>query len=255
MRDHEQGARPRRQPLLEPDHGIQIQVIRRLVEQHQIGAAHECARQIETDAESARERGHGPLEFVGAKAQAIEHHGGACLGGPASEFLVMLVRRSHALAIAGMLGRFDAGLGGTQLEVAVQHVLDRRPVASLHLLLHPRDEPGCRHLDVPRIGVKFAAEHREKRGLSTAVGTDHAELLAGVDHEGGVLQQELFSPPEGDVAQTDHVGAREKRKARIVARSRDAVPLCYNATQFLLLAVRLLVPVPLSVRSLPGLPG
>ena len=47
-----------------------------------------------------------------------------------------------------------------------------------------------------------------------------AELLAGVDHEVGVLQQELFSPPEGDVAQTNHIGAREKRKARIVARSR-----------------------------------
>jgi hypothetical protein len=50
MRDHQQRARIASQPVLQPHHGVEIQVISRLIEQQQVTATHQRLRKVEAHA-------------------------------------------------------------------------------------------------------------------------------------------------------------------------------------------------------------
>ena len=78
MRDQQQRARIIAQPLFQPQDGIEVQVIGRLVQQQQVGAAHQGLGQIEPYPPTARELAHGTLLIGCGKAQAVHQLRGAC---------------------------------------------------------------------------------------------------------------------------------------------------------------------------------
>ena len=57
VRDEEQRAGIAREPVLEPEHGVEVEVVGRLVEQQQVRAAHQRLREIEAHAPAAGEAG------------------------------------------------------------------------------------------------------------------------------------------------------------------------------------------------------
>ena len=58
VRDQQQRAGIALEPVFEPEHGVEIEVVGRLVEQQQVGAAHQRLGQIQAHAPAAGEFAH-----------------------------------------------------------------------------------------------------------------------------------------------------------------------------------------------------
>jgi hypothetical protein len=67
---HQQRALPLGQVVLQPNHGVQVQVIRRLVQQQQVGLHEERAGQRDAHAPAAREVLRRPLLHLLGEAEA-----------------------------------------------------------------------------------------------------------------------------------------------------------------------------------------
>ena len=70
--DHDHRAAVALQPGFEPDQRVEVQVVGRLVEQQQVGRAHQRARQLQAHAPAAGEAVDRRVELVGLEAQAQE---------------------------------------------------------------------------------------------------------------------------------------------------------------------------------------
>jgi hypothetical protein len=75
------------QPGFQPDDRVQVQVVGGLVEEHEVGAAHEGARQAQAHAPASGPARHRASLLAGVEAQAVEQAGGAALGGVAADGL------------------------------------------------------------------------------------------------------------------------------------------------------------------------
>ncbi len=78
--DEQQRAGVLAQPRLEPQDGVEVEMVGGLVEQQQVGAAHERARHVEAHAPAAGELGHGARLVGHAEAEAVHQRGGAGAG-------------------------------------------------------------------------------------------------------------------------------------------------------------------------------
>ncbi len=77
VRDQQQRAAVAREPALQPDHGVEVEVVGGFVEQQQVGAAHQRLREVQAHAPAAGEIGDRPFEVRRLEAQAREQGGGA----------------------------------------------------------------------------------------------------------------------------------------------------------------------------------
>ncbi|MCY1432014.1 hypothetical protein D9M71_479970 [compost metagenome] len=91
----------------------------------------------------------------------------------------------------GLLGGGQGGLDFAQAHVAVEDVVHRQAIEGVHLLAHVGDAPVGRQLAVAGVLAELAAQQGEQAGLAGAVGSDQADLLAGVQGEFGTFQQAL----------------------------------------------------------------
>ena len=69
VRDEEQRARIAGEPVLEPQHGVEVEMVGRLVEEQQVGAAHQRLREVEPHPPAAGEARHGIAVARGRKAE------------------------------------------------------------------------------------------------------------------------------------------------------------------------------------------
>ncbi len=212
------------EPLFEPDDGIEVQVIGGLVEQQQVGAAHQRPPQVQPHAPAAGEARHRLQELPVGKTQAVQQ--GRCPGpgAVAVDVAQQLVAVGEALAVMGRLRLGDLGLDLAQFGVAVEHVLQGGCGNGRRLLRHVGDHPARRQFQIARVGVQLSPQHGEQAGLAAAVGADHAHLLSGVDLEGGAFDQRARAASEGEIAQLDHGSGKRRRKATILSSLRTALP-------------------------------
>jgi hypothetical protein len=186
VRDQQQRSLVAAQPVLEPEHGIEIQVIRRLVEQQQVRAAHERLREVEPHAPAAGEAIDGLRLLYVAKAEAREQRRRAGTRAVAADRLEALVKEREVVPAVACIGRFSSGerpLDVAELPVAVEHVLDRRHRRRRRFLRDVRERPARGQLDLARIRHELAADRGEEARLPAAVRPDEAHLLARVDRE------------------------------------------------------------------------
>ena len=61
------------QPGLEPDERVEVEVVGRLVEEHQVGQAHQSARELQAHSPAAREARHRRVELADLEAEAEQH--------------------------------------------------------------------------------------------------------------------------------------------------------------------------------------
>ena len=202
--DEQQGAGVAGQPLLEPHHGLQIEVVGGLVEQEEIGAAHQRASQVEAHAPAAGEVRHRPLLVAGRKTQPVHQARGAGLGAIAVDGVQPFVQPGHLRAVAGPLGCPKLGLQAAQLGIALEHELQRRAWIGRGLLRHLGHNPLGRHLQAARIRLQFATQQPEQAGLAAAVATDDTDPLAGGDLQARPLEQQAWPPTQGQFSQPDH---------------------------------------------------
>jgi hypothetical protein len=200
MRDDHDRARERPQPVLEPEHGIEVQVVGGLVQQQQVGTAHEAAREVEAHAPAAGEaRDMARLRRL-VEAQAREQRLRARARLVAADVVVVRHQLGQSLAVLVRHPRLDLA----QLRVAVHHEVERRPLHRGRLLRDVREHPGRRQRNLARVRVQLAADDREEARLAAAVRADEPHLLAGVDVHRGALQQDSGAPPQRDVGNSQH---------------------------------------------------
>jgi len=126
VRDREQRAGIIAQPLLEPDHRIQIQVVGGFIEQQQVRAAHERARELQAHAPAAGEGVHRLLLLDCAESQSVHQAGGAIARGIAAGVLERFVQRGEALALVLFVRVRKLLLERAQGRIAIDDEFDRR---------------------------------------------------------------------------------------------------------------------------------
>ena len=204
VRDQQQRAAVCREPTFQPDDGIEIEVIGRLVEQHQVRAADQRLCQVQSHAPATREVRNGPLKIGTRKSKPGQQAGRACAGAVALDSIEPDVQLRERMAVVGHIGSDDFPLDRAQFFVAVEHELNRGPWQGRRFLGDRGDAPLARHFAVPRLGVQFAAQQREQARLATAVGADHADPPAGVQLHRGVLDQASRAARKGKLPKLDH---------------------------------------------------
>jgi hypothetical protein len=206
VRDQEQRARVALEPVLEPQHRVEVEVVGRLVEQQQVGARRERLREVEAHAPAAREaRDRVGVARVG-DAQARQELGRPRARGVAADLLVPVVQLGERVAVRGVLALLagERGFDLAQLDVAVEHEVEGRRA-------RPRASPARRARSSSaaagrpcRILVDLAAQQREQARLAAAVGPDDADAMPRVHGHRRAFEQAVRAAREREVVEPDH---------------------------------------------------
>ena len=230
VRDQQQRARVLQQPLLQPQHRIEVEVVGGLVEQQHVGRRHQRARQVQAHAPAARERGHRALLDLGREPQAVQQLPRARGAVVAAHFLQPVVRLGHRLPVLVGEG-VGFGLQGLVHDgVAGQHEVDGRVRQRGHFLGDAGDAQARGQVQVATVGFHLAAHGGEQGRFAGAVAADHAHPPTGVQGHVDIGQQQAFAPAEGEIAKGNH-GRRRLWGAADTSRGGDFT-LCAGVTGF-----------------------
>jgi hypothetical protein len=191
-------------------------VVRRLVEQQDVGLAHEGAGEQRLALAPAR-RG-GELR-VGVEAEVLEHRLDAHLHLPGAGRLELVVqpvelpqcrvggRRRHGVA-GGVIARQQAA---DIAEPLGDHGVDRAAHPGGDVLLQARHGRAAGTHDVARIGRERAVEQLQEGALAGAVAAEEADALPALHGERGAVEDRRS--PERDA----HVPHAQQRHGRPVS--------------------------------------
>ncbi len=205
VRDQQQRSRVALQPLLEPEHGIEIEMVGRLVEQEQVRARHQRLRQVEPHAPAAGEACDRIAMTRRGESEAREQARGAGAGAVTGDRLVALMQLREMLPGSARMGFgvSQRALYGAELHVAVEHEFDRGGRHGRLLLRNMGDHPRWRQGHLARFGIDLAAKQREQRRLAAAVGADQPHPVSGVHGQRRVFEQALVAASQCKLAYSD----------------------------------------------------
>ncbi len=200
------------QPALEPDDGVEVEVIGRFVQQEQVAGHEQRARQVQSHAPAARQRIDGLLGGQFAEAQAGQQllDSGMRTGVAGHLERFVSVRQRHA--VVGLRGEQLAARGLQRLVGS----LDEAPgwgVATGHVLLQAHD-PHRRRIDVAAVQRNFADQRAQQRRLPAAVRADQGDAFSGCDRHIGVFDQHASAARKADASQPDHRAAQASNASR-----------------------------------------
>ena len=192
VRDEDDGGVDRRQLALEPLEALDVEVVRRLVEQQQVGVARERAAERGARQLAARERLELPVEVVVAEAEPAQHRRGAVAPVPAAGVLEPRLRlavaahrrvvvhpaRHRLLELAQLLLDPDE-VGGARERVLAQR---QAPVARRALVVE-RDPGALLQRELAALDRRLADDRAQQRRLAGAVLARERQPLAAVDRE------------------------------------------------------------------------
>ncbi|MCY1514172.1 hypothetical protein D9M68_487010 [compost metagenome] len=198
--DHDERARIALEPVFEPDNGIEVQVIGGLVQQQQVGRAHQRLRQVQAHPPSAGKAGQRQVHLRLREAQAGQQLFGARVHGVGVGIGERGVDVGHAQAVLCAFGfglqRRQFGFQPAQRDVAVDGVLDRGTVQRRGFLRNVGHAPVGREVQVALVRVQRTAQQPEQAGFAGAVGADQADLVAGVQKQVDFVEQRLDAARE-----------------------------------------------------------
>jgi hypothetical protein len=164
----------------QPVDALHVEVVRRLVEQQQVGVVEQRAGQCQAPALPARQR---PERRVGALREAVEPHAAQ--------------QASQDLAPpAGALGVLPA---------RAQRVAHRPAGVGLVALGDERHRDGARARHRARVGRLLPGDEPQQGRLALAVGAHHADALARGDAERHLAQDAARGEALVDVLEVDEV--------------------------------------------------
>ena len=204
VRDDEHGGGLAPQPGFEPDDRVEVEVVRRLVEQQQIGRAEQRPRQRQPVAPTARERRDRAVRVARSEAEPPHHRLRSREDCALVQFSQRSVRMSKAHFIVARFGLRQFLARSAERRMAGQHEIDRVLVRSLDILCDVSDPLGTRSLDDPGLGSEFAEQRCEQGRLAAAVRADEADALARPGYYRDAAVQRAGAACEGNVDQPQH---------------------------------------------------
>ncbi|EKE18295.1 MAG: hypothetical protein ACD_10C00048G0005 [uncultured bacterium] len=110
----------------------------------------------------------------------------------------------HAHAVVAGLGIMHLVARREQRHVAVDDEIGRRLLGFRHVLRHLAHPPLFGNGIVAAIFVQRAVEQGKQRRFAGAVAADQADFLAGVDGDGGLVEQHFRAAAQGNVFENNH---------------------------------------------------
>ncbi len=156
-------------------------MIGRLVEQQQVGRAHERARQLQSHAPAAGETVDRLTKLRGTEAKAQDQRLGTCGGIVCTGVVQGHVGVRHAHAVVAGLGGGYLGLCGQQRCVTLDYEVGRALLGLRHLLRDLAHFPCSGNRELAAVFVQRAVEKAEEGRLAGAIAADKANLFAGIE--------------------------------------------------------------------------
>ena len=208
MRDEQQRARILAEPVLEPQHGVEVEVVGGLVEQQQIGAALQRLREVEPHAPAAGKARHRIAVARLGEPEAGQQHRGACARAVAADRLEAVMQIGQAPR-----RRARVRLGGGEARLRSRAARGRRrarsrarscPTGAVSCatcaMVH---DPG--QIDAAGIRKELVADGREQARLAAAVGADEAELVARVHGQVRAFEEPTGAARQREVRDAKHL--------------------------------------------------
>ena len=198
--DEDDGRVDRLELALEPLEVLDVEVVRRLVEQEQVGAARERASERGARQLAARERPERAVEVVVGEPEPAHGSGRAVAPCPSSRVLEPGLRLGVAAKrrlVVRALGH--RGLQAPELALDLEQVagagervlaerdveLERRP------LVVERDARPLRERELAALQRRLAGDRAQQRGLPRAVRPRERQAILAADGERDVLEQRV----------------------------------------------------------------
>ena len=226
VRGHQDGAVIALQEGLQPDQALDVEMVRRLVEQHRVRAHQEDLGQRDAHLPAARQLADVARHRLLAEAKPVEHLAGAAVECVAVELvelcLHLAVSFDDGIHLVGAIGIAHGRLELGHLDRESRHRSDAvhhfgHGAASCHVadvLAEIADPHTAIDGDLTFVGLLLAGDHAEKRGLAGAVRPDQSDLLAALDRGRGLDEDDLLAVLLGNGVEADHTGREPLRKSR-----------------------------------------
>ena len=203
VRDEQYGAVVVAQVLLQPLNRLDVEVVRRLVEQENRGASQQQLGQLDAHAPAARELARRPAEILAAESQAEQRLldvGVARLAAEDVEAVLRIVEPVEQLLVGGTLvvgafGDFTRERGNLGLEA--QHLVEglgrlldqRRGVGHAHRLGQIANRAFAVDGHGTRRRLLFPGDDAQQRGFARAVLAHQADTVLGIDEERDIVEE------------------------------------------------------------------
>ena len=198
------------QELLQPLDGGEVEVVRRLVQEEQVGLRGEDAGELDAHAPAPGEREERLVEGIRRKAQPAERDLDARFHVVAAQMLEPLLKlavAAHLLGVGEVVReRRHFALDLAQTRDAAQGVVEKRLVGRLGLGVLAREADARIPLDdaFARVRRFLAEDDLEERRLPRPVRADDAHAVATVDAEGDVGEDVLMAVVNGNPLEVNH---------------------------------------------------
>ena len=201
--DQEQGARITQQIVLEPEAGLEVEMVGRLVEQQQVGLGEQHGGERDPHPPAAGEAGQRARLSRLVEAEAGQDGARPRRGGVGADIGEPGLDRGDLGRIVDALGRLQQA---RPLEIGVEHGLAGRPLAPGRLLRDRSDGRPTPKAHLACVRADLAPDQAEQRGLAAAVAADQADPVPGRQPDARMLEQQAAADPEGHVVQMQHGG-------------------------------------------------
>ena len=162
VRDDDLCRRVSFEVVLQPDDGVEVEVVGGFVQEQQFGRGDEGAREVEPHPPAAGVAGNGAVLFAGREAEAIQQFGGAGGLGVAVAGGELFVRFGDGVAVAALFGCDDGSQRGLVGRVSGEDVVKRAVRQRRGFLGDAGDAPVGRQAVVAAVGVDFVAQQGEQ---------------------------------------------------------------------------------------------
>ncbi len=215
VRNEQHGAVVVLQVLFEPLDRLDVEVVRRLVEQKDRGAPQEELGQLDAHAPAARELARGTAEIAPLEAQAEQRLLDVGLARVAAQQVVAVLRlvelqeqlRVGFTLVVGALG--DLGRQALDLGFEPKHLLERlarllderRRVGHAHRLRQVADRAVAVDRHGARRGLLLARNQTQQGRLARTVAPHQADAVLGIYQKGYVVEKGPASVGDGEVVE------------------------------------------------------
>jgi hypothetical protein len=190
--------------LLQPEDALDVEMVRGLVEEQQLGLAHERAREGDALLPAAREPGD-------RRALA---RGGAAQVEPREQLV------DARLLLPAVRARWQAG---------AHRLADRGAGRERRHLRQVRDAQSGPSGDGARVGAELAREDAEERRLAGAVGADEADAIAVGEREAHALEEGARAEGVGEVLGGEKNGHAKPLTLTLSPQRREGKRICWAA--------------------------
>ncbi len=158
----------------EPERALEVEIVRRLVEEEHVGLEEEHGRERDAHAPAARELAAGAPLGRRVEAEAGENASRSRRGCMGADVRQAQVDVGDTMRVVGGLG---FGEQSATLAVSRQHPVDQALIAAGGLLGDAADAGVAGHADGAVVGMELAADQLEQRRLAGAVAADEPDLV------------------------------------------------------------------------------